>query len=146
MGTIMAINPQGIDALGANQMTGMPGIDPKVSAIITHYFQNRRIPLNVGLAAMQKQMQEGLKLIPYKNSVMGLKMLEPHIAQVHFFTTDTERQLDMDIKFFVSKLKQAGVDTIYDSEFDPLMARALQDVGVQVQQSDMPKFKLKATL
>jgi len=140
----------GIGALGAlqAQMGGnqLPGQNTAVTKIIMHYFQNRGIPLNVGLQAVQKQLAEGLKLIPYKNSVMGLKMLSPKVAQIHFFTTDTAAELDADIKFFVAQLKQAGVHTIYDSEMDPLAAQALQADGAQIMKSDNPKYAFKATL
>jgi hypothetical protein len=140
----------GIGALGnlQAQMGGsqLPGQNTAVTRVIMHYFQNRGIPLNVGLQAVQKQLAEGLKLIPYKNSVMGLKMLSKDVAQIHFFTTDTADQLDADIRFFVDKLKEAGVHTIYDSEMDPLVAQSLSEVGAQIMKSDNPKYKLKATL
>lgn len=140
----------GIGALGdlQAQMGGnqLPGQNTAVTRVIMHYFQNRGIPLNVGMQAVQKQLAEGLKLIPYKNSVMGLKMLSRDVAQIHFFTTDTADQLDADIRFFVDKLKEAGVRTVYDSEMDPLMAQALTKDGAQIMQSDNPKYKFKATL
>jgi hypothetical protein len=140
----------GIGALGnlQAQMGGnqLPGQNTAVTRIIMHYFQNRGIPLNVGMQAVQKQLAEGLKLIPYKNSVMGLKMLSKDVAQIHFFTTDTADQLDADIRFFVDKLKEAGIRTVYDSEMDPLVAQALTKDGSQIMQSDNPKYKLKATL
>jgi hypothetical protein len=140
----------GIGALGdlQAQMGGgqLPGQNTAVTKVIMHYFQNRGIPLNVGLQAVQKQLAEGLKLIPYKNSVMGLKMLSNDVAQIHFFTTDTADQLDADIRFFVDQLKKAGIHTIYDSEMDPLVAQALSKDSVQIMQSDNPKYKFKATL
>jgi hypothetical protein len=77
---------------------------------------------------------------------MGLKLLSREVAQIHFFTIGTEATLDEDIKFFVSQLKEAGIHTVYDSEMDPIAARAMQAVGVQVRQSDNPKYKFEATL
>lgn len=140
----------GIGALGdlQAQMGGsqLPGQNTAVTRVIMHYFQNRGIPLNVGMQAVQKQLAEGLKLIPYKNSVMGLKMLSKDVAQIHFFTTDTADELDADIRFFADQLKQAGIHTIYDSEMDPLVAKSLSEIGAQVMQSDNPKYKFKATL
>jgi hypothetical protein len=140
----------GIGALGdlQAQMGGnqLPGQNTAVTKVIMHYFQNRGIPLAQGLQGVQKELAQGLKLIPYKNSVMGLKMLSPEVAQIHFFTTDTEAQLFADIRFFVAQLKQAGIHTIYDSVMDPLMAQALQADGVKIEQSDNPKYKFKASL
>jgi len=140
----------GIGALGdlQAQMGGsqLPGQNTAVTRVIMHYFKNRGIPLNIGMQAVQKQLSDGLKLIPYKNSVMGLKMLSSAVAQVHFFTTDTAAQLDADIRFFVTQLKKAGVHTVYDSEMDPLMAQALAKDGAQIMQSDNPKYKFKASI
>jgi hypothetical protein len=140
----------GIGALGnlQAQMGGgqLPGQNVAVTKVIMNYFQNRGIPLSEGFKAVQKQLAEGLKLIPYKNSVMGLKMLSKGVAQIHFFTIDTEAQLDADIKFFVEQLKQTGIHTIYDSEMDPLSAQALQSDGARIEKSDNPKYQFKATL
>ena len=140
----------GIGALGdlQAQMGGgqLPGQNVAVTKVIMHYFQNKGVPIAQAMQGVQKELQQGLKLIPYKNSVMGLKMLSQDVAQIHFFTTDTADQLDADIRFFVSQLKQAGIHTVYDSVMDPLMAQALAKDGVQIQQSDNPKYKFKATL
>jgi hypothetical protein len=130
------------------QMGGsqLPGQNVAVTKVIMHYFQNRGVPLAQAMQGVQKELAQGLKLIPYKNSVMGLKMLSQDVAQIHFFTTDTADQLDADIRFFVSQLKQAGIHTVYDSVMDPLMAQALAKDGVQIVQPDNPKYKFKATL
>jgi len=140
----------GIGALGdmQAQMGGsqLPGQNVAVTKVIMHYFQNRGVPLAQAMQGVQKELAQGLKLIPYKNSVMGLKMLSQDVAQIHFFTTDTADQLDADIRFFVSQLKQAGIHTVYDSVMDPLMAQALAKDGVQIVQPDNPKYKFKATL
>lgn len=144
------MDQQGIGALGdiQSQMGGgqLPGQSLGVSKIIMHYFQNRGIPLAAGLQGVQKEIQEGLKLIQHRDSVMGLKLLSREVAQIHFFTIGTEATLDEDIKFFVSQLKEAGIHTVYDSEMDPIAARAMQSVGVQIRQSDNPKYKFEATL
>jgi hypothetical protein len=145
------MDSQGIGALGdiQAQMGGgqqLSGQSLGVSKIIMHYFQNRGIPLSAGMQGVQKEIAQGLKLIQHRDSVMGLKMLSPEVAQIHFFTTGTEATLDQDIKFFVSQLKEAGVHTVYDSEMDPISARAMQELGAQIQPSDNPKYKFKATL
>lgn len=140
----------GIGALGdmQAQMGGnqLPGQNVAVTKVIMHYFQNRGVPLAQAMQGVQKEMAQGLKLIPYKNSVMGLKMLSKDIAQIHFFTVDTADELDADIRFFVDQLKQAGIHTVYDSVMDPLMAQAMAKDGAKIIQSDNPKYKFKATL
>ena len=77
---------------------------------------------------------------------MGLKLLSPEVAKVHFFTVGTEQQLDADVQFFATQLQQANIHTIYDTEVDPMSARALQMVGYKVEQSDRPEFKFKAII
>ena len=140
----------GIGALGdlQSQMGGgqLPGQNVAVTKVIMHYFQNKGVPIAQAMQGVQKELQQGLKLIPYKNSVMGLKMLSQDVAQIHFFTTDTADQLDADIRFFVSQLKQAGIHTVYDSVMDPLMAQALAKDGAKIMKSDNPKYQFKATL
>ena len=144
------MDSQGIGALGdlQAQMGGsqLPGQNTAVTKVIMHYFQNRGIPLDKGMAAVQKELAEGLKLIPHGQSVMGLKLLSPEVAKVHFFTVGTEQQLDADVQFFATQLQQANIHTVYDTEVDPMSAQALQMVGYKVEQSDRPEFKFKAII
>jgi hypothetical protein len=144
------MDSQGIGALGnlQAQMGGsqLPGQNTAVTKVIMHYFQNRRIPIDKGLAAVQKELSEGLKLIPHGQSVMGLKMLGQGVAKVHFFTMGTEAQLDADIAFFAAQLQQMGIRTIYDTELDPMSAKGLEMAGYRTQQSDQQQYKFKATI
>lgn len=144
------MDSQGIGALGnlQAQMGGsqLPGQNTAVTKVIMHYFQNRGIPLDKGLAAVQKELAEGLKLIPHGQSVMGLKMLGQGVAKVHFFTVGTEQQLDQDIQFFAGQLQRMGINTIYDTEIDPMSARGLQMLGYRIERSDKPEFKFKASI
>jgi len=144
------MDSQGIGALGnlQAQMGGnqLPGQNTAVNKVIMHYFQNRGIPLNKGLAAVQKELAEGLKLTAHGQSVMGLKMLGQGVAKVHFFTMGTEQQLDQDIQFFAGQLQNMGINTIYDTELDPMSAKGLQMLGYRIERSDKPEFKFKASI
>jgi hypothetical protein len=144
------MDSQGIGALGnlQAQMGGsqLPGQNTAVTKVIMHYFKNRGVPLDKGLAAVQKELAEGLKLTAHGQSVMGLKMLGQGVAKVHFFTMGTEQQLDEDIQFFAAQLQQMGIRTIYDTELDPMSAKGLQMAGYQPQQSDQQQYKFKATI
>jgi len=77
---------------------------------------------------------------------MGIKMLGQGVAKVHFFTMGTEQQLNEDIQFFSTQLQQMGIRTIYDTELDPMSAKALQMAGYQTQQSDQQQYKFKASI
>ena len=68
------------------------------------------------------------------------------IAQIHFFTLDTDATFQKLVAFWIDKLKQAGCHIIYDTVADPYIVKALQMVGVQLQPSDNPKYKLKGMI
>lgn len=118
----------------------------KVAKILENYFNNRGIPLDVGMQGVRDEVKQGLKLVPFEDSVMGYKMIKPATAQVHFFTIATPQELSNDIQYFVAELKKVGVNTIYDSEPAPVTTTTLRESGARLEQSDIPKFKLKATI
>ena len=118
----------------------------KIAEILGNYFNNRGIPMDVGMQSVKKEVSEGLKLVPFEDSVMGYKMLKPGVAQVHFFTIATPQDLSNDILYFVKELKKVGVRTIYDSEPAPVTTTTLKESGARIEQSDNPKYKLKATI
>lgn len=118
----------------------------KVAKILENYFNNRGIPLEVGMQNVRNEVKEGLKLVPFEDSVMGYKVLKPGVAQVHFFTIATVQDLSNDIQYFVRELKKAGVSTIYDTEPAPVTTTTLRESGARIEQSDNPKYKLKATI
>ena len=138
-----AENSQGIAAAPAQTAQ-----KPSESAlkILTNYFQNRGIPLQQGYAAVQKQLSEGLKLLQFKNSILAIKNLAEGVAQIHFFTVDTEMQLKEDIKHFVDLMRKAGIYKIYDKDADPIFIKAAREFGVTPAQPDNPQFKMMATL
>ena len=118
----------------------------QIMKVIAHYFQNIGIPVQPAMQGVQKEIQNGLKLVPYESSVMGYKDLGNNTAQIHFFTVGTVKSLADDIRYFVKYLKQKGVRTIYDSRPAPVTTQVLQQEGAQVMQSDNPKYKFKATI
>lgn len=118
----------------------------KIAKILENYFNNRGIPLEIGMQGVRKEVSEGLKLVPFEDSVMGYKMLKPGVAQVHFFTIATPQDLSNDIVYFVQELRKVGVRTIYDTEPAPVTTTTLKESGARIEPSDIPKYKLKATI
>lgn len=118
----------------------------KITKIISNYFQNRGIPLQVGLAELDKEVKQGLKFVQFENSVMAYKILQEGVAQIHFFTVDTIPQLADDMRYFVSELKNMGIHTVYDTEPAPVTTQSFQRYGAKLERSDNPKYKFKATL
>ena len=123
---------------------GSTGITP--AKIIAHDFKLRGIPEKQGLAGAIAELKQGLKMFQQGHTILAIKKLNPVTAQVHFFTLDEEEQFDHWVQFFINKLRQAGCRVIFDSVTDPHIIRALQKAGVHLQQSDVPKFKLKGLL
>lgn len=118
----------------------------KIAKILGNYFQNRGIPMEVGMQGVKKEVAEGLKLVPFEDSVMGYKILKPGVAQIHFFTIATPQDLSNDIVYFVKELKKVGIKTVYDTEPAPVTTTTLKETGARIEPSDNPKYKLKATI
>jgi hypothetical protein len=118
----------------------------KIAEILGNYFSNRGIPMDVGMQGVKKEVAEGLKLVPFEDSVMGYKVLKPGVAQVHFFTIGSAQDLSNDIQYFVKELKKVGIRTIYDTEPAPVTTTTLKETGARIEESDIPKYKLKATI
>jgi hypothetical protein len=118
----------------------------KPSEIIARYLQKKGIPLDKGMAGVQQELQNGLKLARYEDTLMGFKPLGQGKAQIHFFTIDKPHVFDEAVRHFVQQLKQGNIQVIYDSLLDGPTAKALHDAGAHIQASDIPKFQLKATL
>ena len=114
--------------------------------VIANYFKNLKLPVEPALEGVKKEMQNGLKLVPYESSVMGMKDLGKSGAQVHFFTVGTIKSLADDMKYFYDYLKKSGIKVIYDTAPAPVTFEALKKLGAYIEESDIPKYKMKATL
>lgn len=118
----------------------------QIMKVFEHYFKNLGVPVQVGMQGLQKEISQGLQLIPFESSVMGFKSLDGDVAQVHFFTVGTLKSLADDMQYFFKYLKDKGVHTIYDTLPAPITTQVLTKLGAKVEQSDNPKYKFKATI
>lgn len=143
---------------------GLPGMQPQgmakgglasankaieqtqIMKVFEHYFKNLGVDVNKGMQDLQKEIQQGLQLIPFESSVMGFKPLDGTTAQIHFFTVGTLKDLTDDMQYFFKYLKNKGVKTVYDTLPAPITTQMLVKLGAKVEQSDNPKYKLKATI
>jgi hypothetical protein len=114
--------------------------------VIAHYFKNLGIPQAIGMQGLQKEIAQGLQLIPYESSVMGYKKLGDGTAQIHFFTVGTVKSLADDMRYFIKYLKDHGIRTIYDTLPAPITTDMLVKSGWNLEKSENPKYKLKASL
>jgi hypothetical protein len=144
--------------------SGLPGMQPQgyakgglaaangqiqqtqIMKVFEHYFKNLGVDVNQGMKNLQKEIDQGLELIPFESSVMGYKSLGTGIAQIHFFTVGTMKNLTDDMQYFFKYLKDKGVKTVYDTLPAPITTQMLVKMGAKVEESDNPKYKLKATI
>ncbi len=104
------------------------------------------MPVEPAIAGVKKEIAAGLQLIPFESSVMGFKPLGKDVAQIHFFTVGTIKDLANDMRFFYKFLKDKGINTVYDSIPAPITIQMFQQLGAQVMRSDNPKYKFKAII
>jgi hypothetical protein len=118
----------------------------QVMKVIANYFKNKGLPVEPAMAGVQKEIENGLQLIPFESSVMGLKDLGKGVAQIHFFTVGTMQDLANDMQYFYKYLKSKGINTVYDSIPAPITTQIFQKLGAQIEKSDNPKYQFKATI
>jgi hypothetical protein len=151
--------PQGIAAPMAAPISplmgmakgGLTGANEKIKEtqimkVFQHYFENLGVDVTEGMRNLQKEINQGLQLIPFESSVMGYKPLGSGTAQIHFFTVGTIKDLTNDMRYFFKYLKDKGVRTVYDTLPAPTTTQMLVELGAKLQQSDNPKYKLKASI
>jgi hypothetical protein len=130
---------------------GLTGVNEKIKdaqimKVFQHYFENLGVDVKEGMRNLQKEIDQGLQLIPFESSVMGYKPLGSGTAQIHFFTVGTLKDLLNDMEYFFNYLKDKGVRTVYDTLPAPITTQMLVELGAKLQQSDNPKYKLKASI
>jgi len=158
--------PQTVAPIQQHNMApaGLPGMQPQgfakgglaaaneqiqktqILKVFEHYFRNLGVDVDQGMKNLQKEISQGLELIPFESSVMGYKPLGTGIAQIHFFTVGTMKDLVDDMQYFFKYLKDQGVRTVYDTLPAPITTQMLVKMGAKVEESDNPKYKLKATI
>jgi hypothetical protein len=114
--------------------------------VFEHYFKNLGVDVDKGMDALEKEISEGLQLVPFESSVLGYKRLSEGVAQIHFFTVGTINSLANDMQYFYKYLKKQGINTVYDTIPAPITIEVLQKLGAQIEKSDNPKYKFKARI
>lgn len=117
-----------------------------IAKTLQSYFRKSGVPIEKGIMAVQKEVAEGTKLIPFETSVLAIKPLGGDVAQIHFFTLGTAKDLVDDMQFFYKYMKDNGISTIYDTVPNNITTAGLQRLGAQIMQSDNPKYKFKAII
>lgn len=130
---------------------GLTGVNQQIKQtqimkVFEHYFENLGVDVQQGMKNLQKEIDQGLQLVPFESSVLGFKPLNGDVAQIHFFTIGTVKELTNDMKYFYKYLKDKGVRTIYDTLPAPITTEMLVNLGAVIEKSDDPKYKLKAKI
>lgn len=118
----------------------------QILKVIANYFKNKGLPVEPAMQGVQKEIENGLQLIPYESSVMGFKPMDQSVAQIHFFTVGTMKDLANDMQYFYDYLKKQGIKTVYDSIPAPITTEIFDRLGATIVKSDDPKFEFKATI
>ena len=118
----------------------------QIMKVIANYFKNKGLPVEPAMKGVQKEIENGLQLIPFESSVMGFKPMGSDVAQIHFFTIGTMRDLANDMQYFYNYLKKKGIKTVYDSIPAPITTQIFDRLGATIVKSDNPKFQFKATI
>jgi hypothetical protein len=145
VGGLPAFQPQGF-AKGGLTAANENIEQVQILKVIANYFKNLKIPVEPAMKGVQKEIDNGLQLIPFESSVMGFKPMGDGVAQIHFFTVGTMKDLANDMQYFYKYLKDKGIKTVYDSIPAPITTEMFDKLGATIVESDNPKFKFKATI
>ena len=114
--------------------------------IFNDYFQKVNISPEQGEKLVQTAVNSGSKFDRDANTVMAFKPLPPNAAQIYFFSVDRPEVFAQSMPKLLVPLKQSGVQVVYMNKVDPTIVKTMQAVGLQVQQSDRPDYKIMAAI
>lgn len=83
-------------------------------------------------------------LLRHGDSVLVLNQIGHQQAELHLFTTDKPMALMQALKDFVKKIKDSDLERVYGKADNQQIVKALGAVGVNVQNSDKPKYNWMA--
>ena len=126
---------------GASQQETLRTID-----ILNAYFDSANVSPEQGEKLVQAAVNGGSKFDREGNTVMAFKQLPPNAAQIYFFSVDKPEAFARSMVKLIAPLKQSGVQVVYMNKVDPTIVKTMQAVGLQVQQSDRPDYKVMAAL
>ena len=90
--------------------------------------------------AAQLESQSAV-MLPKNNSVLLITPISQTATEWNLFTQDTGQQLQDSISYFLDKLRQAGINTIYSMVDNQEAIQIIQSEGVQIMQSDNPEYE-----
>lgn len=114
--------------------------------ILDQYFTKANIPPEQGLKLIDAAVKSGSKFTRRGNTLMAYKPIGTNAVQIYFFSVDPPQVFAQVMGKLFAELAQAGIQTIYMNKIDPTIVKAMQEIGVQTQQSDKPEYKVMAQI
>lgn len=148
------MNPQGLGGLDAGDVNFLrPAFSNnsqqnilRTIDILNDYFRKADISPEQGEKLTQAAVNGGAQFQRADNTVMMFKQLPPNAVQVYFYSVDKPEAFTRSMAKLVAPLKQSGVQVLYMNKVDPTIVKAMQALGMQVQQSDRQEYKVMAAL
>lgn len=117
----------------------------KPSEIITADANNRGVNPGVVLNSILKLLKNKTAIMLQRNnSVLVLEDIGKKSAALYLFTQDQPMTLAKSVKMFIETIKKSDLRAVYGKADNPQIIGLLQSLGVQVQQSDNPKYNWMA--
>ena len=123
------------------------------SEIITQEAQSIGGDSDVMLRKIDKLVKSKAAILLQKNdSILLLISIAKSVVELHIFTVDRPAKTIEAIKFFVEKIKESDIKTVYGSgnlaQDDKLnkTLKILDKMGVDVQKSNLPRYQWMATV
>jgi len=117
------------------------------SEIISQYAQQIGLDPQAALTEVKKIMDTPDGQIVKKNdSVFVLQRLDKGVSGIHLFTADDPQSLLTSIQSVIQQLKQSGIAKIYGEKENQELIDALSQLGIQVENSDIPDYAWSATI
>jgi len=85
-------------------------------------------------------------LLATEGSVLLVIRLGNGLAELHLYTVENPLSLAKSIKYFVSKIKESDIKTVYGQAENPQIIKLLQSAGVKVSDSNLPTYNWKANV
>ena len=94
------------------------------------------------VAAMLKQQK--VLMLQKNNSVLILQRIEDNNASLHLFTEDSPLTLAKSIKYFIDKIAASDLRAVYGKADNEQIVEMLRRLGVEIQESDNPRYNWMA--
>jgi len=120
----------------------------KPSEIILKDKNSIRYGADKVLTSVSKIVKQGAGLLLQQgDSVLLLVNLGKGAVELHLFTVEQPMKLAKAIKYFIEKIKASDLKTVYlPTELDAPIIKMLRDFGIEVQESDNPKYQWMANV